>query len=223
VKAGRPTRAPGERAGIEAEAVLAAALRAYKRHGLAGLTMRSVARELRVAPNALYSHVKSKEGLVDAVIDALLGDVEIPDPSMEWRESLVELMSAARTVVLRNAELMPFFLSRPTRGPNALRLGESTLQFLSRGGIRDEAAVASLRILLVYAIGFAAQEAPRRADPSGGKRQAESVRVYASARDRPHLQALAVPLARHPDDTTFRTGLKWLIDGISNTFGGGSQ
>jgi AcrR family transcriptional regulator len=80
---GHPKRAPGERAGIEVEAVLAAALAVYARDGLTGLTMRGVAKELEVSPNALYSHVKSKEDLVDAVIDALLRDIEIPDQSIE--------------------------------------------------------------------------------------------------------------------------------------------
>ena len=216
---GHPKRAPGERAGIEVDAVLAAALAVYARDGLSGLTMRAVAKELEVAPNALYSHVKSKEDLVDAVIDALLGDIEIPDQSIEWREALFRLMWTSRIVLLQHADLMPLFLSRPTRGPSALRLGEATLRFLSRGGIRDEAAVSALRILLVYTIGFAAQEAPRRDDPTNSERLAETTRVYKSAYDQPHLQALAAPLAKHPDDSAFGTGLKWLIDGISNAIG----
>ena len=213
---GHPKRAPGERAGIELDSVVTAALAVYARAGLAGLTMRAVAKELEIAPNALYSHVKSKDGLVDAVIDALLGDIDIPDQLIEWREALFRLMWTSRMVLLQHADLMPLFLSRPTRGPCALRLGEATLRFLSRGGIRDEAAVSAVRILLVYTIGFAAQEAPRRDDPTNSMRLAETTRIYKSAYDQPHLQALAAPLAKHPDDSTFGTGLKWLIDGISS-------
>ena len=212
---GHPKRAPGERAGIRVDAVLAAALAVYARDGLSGLTIRAVAKELEVAPNALYSHVTSKEGLVDAVIDASLGQIEIPDQSIEWREGLFRLMWASRIVLLRHADLMPLFLSRPTRGPSALRIGEATLGFLSRGGVRDEAAVSALRILLVYTIGFAAQEAPRRDDPLNSERVAETSRVYRSAYNHRHLQALAAPLAKHPDDSAFATGLKWLIGGIS--------
>ena len=179
--------------------------------------MRAVAKELKVAPNAIYSYVKSKGDLVDAVIDALLGDIEIPDQSLEWREALFRLMWTSRTILLRHADLMPLFLSKPTRGPSALRLGEATLGFLSRGGIRDQAAVSALRILLVYTIGFAAQEAPRRDDPKRSKRQAETIRVYSSAYNQPRLQSLAALLAKHADDRTFGLGLEWLINGISNT------
>jgi TetR/AcrR family tetracycline transcriptional repressor len=216
---GHPKRAPGERAGIEVDAVLAAALAVYARNGLTGLTMRGVAKELEVSPNALYSHVKSKEDLVDAVIDALLRDIEIPDQSIEWRDALFRLMWTSRMILLWHADLMPLILSRPTRGPSALRLGEATLRFLSRGGIQDEAAVSALRILLVYTIGFAAQEAPRRDDPKNSERLAETIRVYERAYDQPHLQALAAPLSKHPDDNAFGTGLKWLIDGISTGAG----
>jgi AcrR family transcriptional regulator len=181
--------------------------------------MRAVAKELDVAPNALYSHVKSKDHLLDAVIDALMGDVAIPDESIEWREALFQLMWTSRTVLLQHADLMPLFLSRPARGPTALRLGEAMLRFLSRGGIRDAAAVSALRILLVYTIGFAAQEVPRRDDPTKIERLAETTRVYRSAHDQPHMQALAETLARHPDDSTFATGLNWLISGIAAAIG----
>ena len=216
---GHPKRAPGVRAGIQVHAVLAAALAVYARDGLSGLTMRGVAKELEVAPNALYSHVTSKEDLVDAVIDASLGDIEIPDRSIEWREGLFRIMWSSRIVLLRHADLMPLFLSRPARGPIAIRLGEAALRLLSRGGIRDEAAVSALRILLVYTIGFAAQEAPRRNDPLKSERLAETTRVYGSAHDQPHMQALAAKLARHPDDSVFETGLNWLIGGISDAVG----
>jgi TetR/AcrR family transcriptional regulator, tetracycline repressor protein len=216
---GHPKRAPGERAGIQADAVLAAALAVYARDGLKGLTMRAVAKELDVAPNALYSHVRSKEHLVDAVIDASLGDIEILDQSIEWREALFRLMWTSRIVLLQHADLMPLFLSRATRGPTALRLGEATLRFLSRGGIRDEAAATALRILLVYTIGFAAQEAPRRDDPTNSEQLTETARIYSGAQDQPHIQALAATLAKHPDDSVFETGLNWLIDGISDAIG----
>jgi TetR/AcrR family tetracycline transcriptional repressor len=216
-------RAPGERAGIQVDAVLAAALAVYTRDGLGGLTMRAVAKQLKVAPNALYSHVKSKKDLVDAVIDASLGQIEIPDQSMEWREALFRLMWTSRIVLLRYADLMPLFLSRPTRGPSALRLGEAALRFLFRGGIPDEAAVSALRILLAYTIGFAAQEAPRRDDPTDSEGLAETTRVYKSSSDQPNLRSLAVPLDRHPDDSAFETGLKWLISGISRDSGPGGS
>ncbi len=87
----------------------------------------------------------------------------MPDPgAADWRTALRELMRSTRRLLLAHADLIPLFLSRPTRGPSALRVGEVTLGLLARAGIEGPEAVEALRILLIYSFGFAAFEAPRR-------------------------------------------------------------
>jgi TetR/AcrR family transcriptional regulator, tetracycline repressor protein len=206
-------RAPGERAGLALEAVLAAARALSARQGVAGVTIRGVARRLGVAPNTLYSHFADKSALVEALLDSLLAAVELPaPPGKNWSEDLFRLMSESRRLLLAHAELIPLFLARPTPGPNALRLGEATLALLARAGLRGQEAVDALQVLLVYAIGFAAHEAPRRAGAAPARRRA---RAEAATRDLPHLRALASELARHPTQDTFERGLRWLIQGIA--------
>jgi AcrR family transcriptional regulator len=54
------------------EKILAAARRAFERHGLEGLSLRDVAAKVGITPMAIYRHFHSKEALVDAlVLDAL--------------------------------------------------------------------------------------------------------------------------------------------------------
>src|SRR6266480_3358250 len=106
-------RAPGQRAGLTAEAVLVAARRLAREEGIDRLTMRRLATELGVMPNSLYSHFASKSALVDALLDSLLADIESPDPdAVDWREGLTAVMGAARRVVLEHPELASAFLSR---------------------------------------------------------------------------------------------------------------
>lgn len=208
-------RAPGQRAGVDAEAVLAAAKAVYARAGLEGLSMRAVAAQLGVAPNTLYSHVPDRDALLDQLIDAVLGEVALPGPSPSWQEGLRRLMVASREVLLRHADLMPLFLARPTRGPNALRLGEAALTLLAAGGVQGPRAVEALRVLLVYTIGFAAQEAPRRAEPNDDARKAATRAALSRAEGLPHMAAQAAPLAEHPGDATFAAGLDWLLAGVA--------
>ena len=212
----RALRRPGTRAGLNKDAIVAAARTVYDRGGLPGLTMRAVSRELAVAPNALYSHVRSKDELVDAVIDGILGEIEIPDEDLEWRDALRKLMVGSRPVLLKHGSMMQEFQSRATRGENALRLGESTLRILARAGIHGEAAVTALRVLLVYTIGFIAQEIPRVADPDGVRRKQQSEDAYRGSEMRPLSRALATELSAHPDSRVFETGLDWLLDGIAD-------
>jgi TetR/AcrR family tetracycline transcriptional repressor len=194
--------------------VLAAARALSAREGVAGLTVRGVARRLGVAPNALYSHFADKSALVDALLDSLLAGIEVPAAGDDWRQDLLRLMTESRRLLLAHAELLPLFMSRPARGPNALRLGEVTLSLLGRAGLHGKAAVEALQILLVYTIGFAAHEAPRRADPDRSRR-ARFEAAARAARDLPAIRALAPALARHPTQGTFALGLRWLIEGIA--------
>lgn len=55
---------------IDRETVTAAALRLLEQHGLAQLSMRTLAAELGVTPNALYRHVANKAALEYALADA---------------------------------------------------------------------------------------------------------------------------------------------------------
>ena len=54
------------------EKILAAARKAFERHGLEGLSLREVAAQVGITPMAIYRHFASKEALIDAlVLDAL--------------------------------------------------------------------------------------------------------------------------------------------------------
>jgi len=209
-------RGPGHRAGITAEAVVQAARDVYSSDGISGLTMRAVARTLDVAANALYSHVQSKMDLVEALIDSLLTEIGSPPADLDWREGLVWLMSESRSILLRYSDLMPLFLSRPARGPNARRLGETTLGLLALGGVEGAAAVTALRVLLVYTFGFAAQEAPRLLEPDDAARKAASRRAFGASEKHPRMRSLAGDLAEHPGKVVFETGLRWIIRGIES-------
>lgn len=68
------------------EKILAAARKAFERHGLEGLSLRDVAAKVGITPMAIYRHFKNKEALVDAlVLDAL----------DEWSARVAALPAAA--------------------------------------------------------------------------------------------------------------------------------
>jgi TetR/AcrR family transcriptional regulator, tetracycline repressor protein len=213
----RPRRGAGQRAGLSRGAVLTAARRIADDEGVDHLTMRRLAGELGVMPNALYTYVPDKEALLDALLDDLLADIDPGDPTGEdWRDGLVRVMDASRRLLLAHPQLAPVFLARPALGPNAARLGEITLALLRRGGVEGERAVEALRVLLVYSLGFAAFQAPRLpGDP--GARSARAEAAFAGLpEDRfPRMHGLAGDLAGPTTDHQFHTGLRWLLDGIA--------
>jgi AcrR family transcriptional regulator len=169
------TRGPGQRAGLDRTTVVGAARSVLADAGYAGLTMRGLARHLGVAPNALYSHVGDKTELVDLVLDDVLGEVTVPDEVSVHRDPLAavrSIMTASFDVLLEHTDLMPHFLARQgARGDHAVRLGEVTLDALSRAGVEAADAEETLRVLIVTTVGFAAFA------PAGGPVPPDQIRA----------------------------------------------
>lgn len=218
-------RLAGQRAGVTRHDVLVAAQRVVERDGLDQLTMRRLAAELGVAPNALYTYFPDKTALLDALLDAVLADVAVPpiprgtpDGTAPggWQDGLTALMRASRRALLAHPPLVALLLARPG-GRNALRLGEAALQLLAVGGVHGREAVEALRALLVYTLGFAAVAVPRAVDPAGEERVGHARERIASLPidEFPATRAVADHLAQHPSERDFDAGLAWLIAGIA--------
>lgn len=150
-------RTPGQRAGLTHEAVLTAARDVFAERGLEGLSMRAVAGNLGVAPNALYSHVTDKTALVDALLDDLLASLAPPPADADPVGGLRAVMLATFDLLVRHPDLVPFYLARQgARGPRARALGDAMAVLLARLDVTDEAARRVVRALIVHTLGFAA-------------------------------------------------------------------
>ena len=188
------TRSPGQRAGLTYAAVLAAARELLSEGGLPALSMRSLAHRLGVAPNALYSHVGSKTALLDDLLDDLLALVAAPNPDDgEPTAGLAELMTSTYDVLTAHPDMVPLYLSRQgARGSNAVRLGQVTDALLTRAGATGPRGTEARRVLIVFAIGSAAfTTAPT-----------------------PHSDQ---PLSAAEARRSYVQGLRWLLNGITNT------
>jgi AcrR family transcriptional regulator len=80
---------PKLRTDVRQEQIIHAALNVVANHGLKGLTMQRVAKQVGLAPSAIYRHFQNKDDVLDAILtliqDRLLGNVravseEITDP-----------------------------------------------------------------------------------------------------------------------------------------------
>ena len=80
----RPSRR--RRDPISRDAIVAAAIGLLDREGLAALSMRRLAEELGTGAASLYWHVGSKDGLLDLVLDEVIGEGKVPDPDPELDE-----------------------------------------------------------------------------------------------------------------------------------------
>ncbi|HQV19906.1 MAG TPA: helix-turn-helix domain-containing protein, partial [Gordonia sp. (in: high G+C Gram-positive bacteria)] len=76
--------------------ILTAARDILAEHSLADLSMRRLATELGVRPNALYWHFTDKQTLLAALADDILGGIPPAPESLPWDERLAWLATGMR-------------------------------------------------------------------------------------------------------------------------------
>jgi TetR/AcrR family transcriptional regulator, tetracycline repressor protein len=189
------SRGPGQRAGLDTDQVLAAARAVLREDGIEALSLRAVARRLGVAPNTLYSHIAGRDGLLDLVLDDVLGEVALPAEEDLRRDpwgAVRAIMLDSYDVLLAHPGLMPAYLDRQgARGVQAQRLGVVTMRALGNAGLDEVAASEAMRVLIVNTVGFAAFSA------------------------RPQGAAAGV-LGSDELRRNFEQGLDWLLAGIGS-------
>lgn len=161
---GGRTRRP--RGSLSREVILDAA-EAIASQGFEALTMRAVAARLEAVPMALYNHFATKEELVNALLDRVLGRFE-PEPATGDRaEDLRRFARAHRRVLTTHPWAVAPIFSRPNPGPNAAAIGDHALAILARGGLSEDDAIPAFSGILALNYGWSSFTAARDLDPTG--------------------------------------------------------
>jgi AcrR family transcriptional regulator len=152
----------GRPAQIDRAAVLAASLQLADEQGLAAVTMQSVADRLGVTPMALYRHVANKADLLDGVVESILLEVPLPDPTDDWATRLGALARGTRLAARRHPEIFPLLLQRAAATPGARRTRDVVYEALREAGLGEDDVVQLERLMATAVLGFAASEAGGR-------------------------------------------------------------
>lgn len=146
-------------AGLSRQRVVVEAIRLADREGADGLTMRRLAGVLGAGAMSLYRYVASKEELLDAMIDLVFDEIELPSPAADWQSAMRRRAVSARQVLARHPWAIPLMESRTTPGPANLRHREAVTACLRRAGFPVVMATHANWLLDSYVYGFALQEA----------------------------------------------------------------
>ena len=111
-KAGAPRRAQ-----LTRQQVVTAAVELADSGGIESISMRRLAQELGVEAMSLYTHVLSKEDLLDGIADAVIGMIPVDAVAADWRTSLRRMALAARGVMLRHPWAPRVIETRAAPGP----------------------------------------------------------------------------------------------------------
>ncbi len=146
-------------AGLSKQRVVLEAVRLADQEGVAGLSMRRLAGSLGAGAMSLYHYVANKEQLLDAMIDEVFGEIELPPEGTDWQSAMRRRMLSARQVLSRHPWAIGLLESRTSPGPANLRHREAVTACLRGAGFSIVMATHANWLLDSYLYGFALQEA----------------------------------------------------------------
>jgi AcrR family transcriptional regulator len=213
---------------LSREAIVEAALRVADAEGLDAVSIRRVAAELGARTMSLYSHIDSKDGLLDLMIEKVLEELLIEDDLPEdWREAVTVIARREREVSVRHPWLVHLANHRSsvTIGPNGLRHLDQSVAALAPLKLDPRDAWRIIAAIDDYMLGYVTREVRERELPRRHGVTAEELRAFTQ----PYLQELieggefvnVTPLLTDGVPAIgdgFEYGLTWMLDGIERRY-----
>ena len=117
----RGAQPPRRDRGLSRAEIVSTAIAVADAEGPDAVSMRRIARELGAGAMSLYWHVRSKEEPLDLMLESIEAEIEVPEPSGDWRADLGAFAHRTRAAMSRHRWAMEFIGSRPPSGPNDAR------------------------------------------------------------------------------------------------------
>jgi AcrR family transcriptional regulator len=217
---------------LSRERVLAAATALADADGIQALTMRRLAAELGIEAMSLYYHLPGKEGLLDGLVEAVVGEVDAAAAGVEqtgdWRSVLRRRFLAAREVMLRHPWAPGLIGARANVPVGVYAYYEGIVATLVGAGFSYRIAHRALHAFGSMPLGFV-QEA-FRPDAAGGGTDSDGGEAdpAAMAASMPHMTAMMAAELHHVADpmlgfcdsqVEFEFTLDLLLDGLDRARG----
>jgi AcrR family transcriptional regulator len=214
--------APGPARRLSEHIVLDAAFGVVRDHGFTALSIRRVAAVLGVTPNALYTYVPDRAGLLRGMVERVMSAVDLGTlaiATLSPAERLVEFAVAMRRTLLGHPGGAALIMTGPIDGPHALLLNEALLRTLTETGLTLDDAARGAYALQVHVLGTVMLEAADGGDGDPAREEALAIERRAALE---RVDASGVPLtaqtadivARYNTTAQFRWSVRRLVDGM---------
>jgi AcrR family transcriptional regulator len=209
----------GERGRLNRERVLTAAVAVADAGGVAALTIRSLADKLGVKPMSVYHYVANKDEILDAIVDIVFSEIELPRIGGDWQEEMRRRGVSARAVLRRHPWAIALLQSRTSPGPATLRHHDAFIGTLREAGFSVTMTAHALAVIDSYVYGFALSEAALPIHgPETVAETAESMMRQYATENYPHLTGFATEHVMRPGydfGAEFQFGLDLVLDGLA--------
>jgi AcrR family transcriptional regulator len=142
---------------LDRKRIAAAALAVVDAHGVAGFTIRAVAKVLGVTPMALYYYVQNKAELATLVVSAASSERSPAPLTGNWRDDMLAIARWSRAGVTDHPALGELHRIYPVYTPEIVAMAERWLQLWRQSGLDLKSAVRAATASSVAIAGLAVQ------------------------------------------------------------------
>ncbi|MGR0320896.1 TetR/AcrR family transcriptional regulator [Agromyces sp. ZXT2-3] len=219
-RAARSTRtgtAKEPRIRLDPDRILAAGLELAAEPGVASISVRELGVRLGADPTAIYRHFRSKEHLMQALLDEVIrrSILEVTVDPDDWQERIRELARATLRLFTRYPAVGVEATVLTTHGPGELDAVEFMLDAFARAGLEGDDLVRHYALLashlLSSAAGIARARAERGDPPEGEPSPWFEGPILADPRTHPRIASLSRELGALEDVDLFMLGVDAVI------------
>ncbi|WP_370946380.1 TetR/AcrR family transcriptional regulator C-terminal domain-containing protein [Amycolatopsis sp. cg5] len=142
--------------GLDRDTIVAAAVRLLDAQG--DVSMRALAGELNVTPMSMYWYVANKSDLLEFALDAVAGEIELPEADDDWQVELRALAQAWRRTMVGHPWAIRHYGDYLNIGPKSMRFTRHAQAVVGRSPLSQADQAAALSAVFQYVYGFAMNE-----------------------------------------------------------------
>jgi AcrR family transcriptional regulator len=204
-----------EREPLSRDRLATTALKIIDAEGVAKLSMRRLGAELGVEAMSLYHYIDNKEDLLDAVVDVLYQEIELPDlADNQWAEGFVLAGQAFYAVLTRHPNAIGLVSSHSGRSPTTVGIIHWSWKRFQDAGLDETQAMIAFRSLVSYVLGFASTQVGVFGDSASN-----TLPIDVGNLEDPNVVRLVEVSAQLEPNDLFNDGLDLLVVGLRNRFG----
>jgi len=201
--------------------VIQEALDLLDEEGVEGLTMRALAKKLRIQAPSLYWHFANKQELVDALADALMEPVARNlDPQAGWLAVFTSLAHEIRHALLARRDGGRVFAGTYPALGNILRVGEALMTCLRRAGGSAQFAAWGTFSATYFITGFVMEEQAFDQTKSYSRldlrARRKAILAFSSESHSPVYKEALLALLDKDFDSRFEFGLSIFLSGMES-------
>ena len=218
---GGGARASTGRARLDRDSIVAAGLELAATSGMSTISVRELGAKLGADPTAIYRHFRSKQQLMEALLDELTlrSVAAVTAEASDWRERLRQLAASTLEFYSAHPAIGAEAIVLTTHGPGELQAIEIMLEAFSEAGLTGDDVVRHYALLASHVLSSAAGIARGRAQRSDGPEPGRwfDGPILADPRRFPLITAFNSELADLRDRDLFLLGVEAVIQSAERT------